>query len=385
MRNQKFSIPIVVKAKDGWYVFFRFNGVPKKYKFQLNRIKNIEEREREFSMLRDALHQKLKNGWDPISDNENLFHTEKFTLTEALDFALEKKRPNISKKSYAGYKGSVKFYSEAAKSLGLAHIIISEVKRSHIRNIADRAKQLRSWSNKAYNKHLNHIKAVMSELIQFDIIDLNPAHNIKNLPTEESMANIPATPEDHLLIKQELLSKDPNFYNFIQTLFHTGIRPNEILQIRISKVDIKNKQIILPPQTTKKNKERVVPINNHLLESLKKMNLGKFPGEYYLFGSFRESGVGNRGNHKDFLPGPTRIKTDTATKRWKKLVKDGLGISANMYSEKHAGANAKILAGIDLDALRELYGHSSKLMTMRYAKVIKEVYRNEIIEKSPEF
>lgn len=56
-----------------------------------------------------------------------------------------------------------------------------------------------------------------------------------------------------------------------------------------------------------------------------------------------------------------------------------------MYAMKHTGANEKILAGIDLDALRELYGHSSKLMTEKYAKVIKEVYRKQIMEKSPEF
>jgi site-specific recombinase XerD len=43
------------------------------------------------------------------------------------------------------------------------------------------------------------------------------------------------------------------------------------------------------------------------------------------------------------------------------------------------------LAGIDLDTLRELYGHTSKMMTMRYAKVVKEVYRKQILEKSPDF
>ena len=49
------------------------------------------------------------------------------------------------------------------------------------------------------------------------------------------------------------------------------------------------------------------------------------------------------------------------------------------------GANKKILAGIELDTLRELYGHTSKLMTLRYAKIVKEVYRKQIIENSPDF
>ena len=44
----------------------------------------------------------------------------------------------------------------------------------------------------------------------------------------------------------------------------------------------------------------------------------------------------------------------------------------------------KILAGLELDSLRELYGHTSKLMTEKYAKVVKEVYRKNILENLPE-
>jgi hypothetical protein len=35
-----------------------------------------------------------------------------------------------------------------------------------------------------------------------------------------------------------------------------------------------------------------------------------------------------------------------------------------------------------MDSLRELYGHSSKLMTEKYAKIIKEVYRKDIMDNS---
>jgi hypothetical protein len=52
---------------------------------------------------------------------------------------------------------------------------------------------------------------------------------------------------------------------------------------------------------------------------------------------------------------------------------------------KHYGADKKILAGMSMDSLRELYGHSSKLMTEKYAKTIKEVYRKDIMDNSPDF
>jgi hypothetical protein len=84
------------------------------------------------------------------------------------------------------------------------------------------------------------------------------------------------------------------------------------------------------------------------MQFFKGMNFERLPKDYFLFGSFREKAKGNLGKHNDFIPGPTKIKRDTATKRWKRIVKDHLGIDVNMYSNKHSGANAKILAGIDL-------------------------------------
>ena len=107
--------------------------------------------------------------------------------------------------------------------------------------------------------------------------------------------------------------------------------------------------------------------------------------EFFPFGSNRL--FSNRGLKKelDFVPGPKRITRDTATTLWRKLIKKDLGITANMYSLKHLGANKKILAGVELDALRELYGHTSKMMTLRYAKVVKEINRKQILEKSPDF
>jgi site-specific recombinase XerD len=117
------------------------------------------------------------------------------------------------------------------------------------------------------------------------------------------------------------------------------------------------------------------------------MNLGNYNKEFFVFGTKREHS--NRGLKRelDFTPAKNQLNRDCASKLWRKLVKNttGLGIDVNMYSMKHLGANKKILAGVELDALRELYGHTSKMMTLRYAKVVKEVNRKQILEKSPDF
>jgi len=383
-----YTTPKVCKPANGiWYVYFRYEGKLKRYSLGINYIQDLQKRQIEANALAKALHDKLKAKWNPnIPELE--FNKPNYTFIAALKFALDKKKPNLAPKTISGYTGTFNFVSDAITSIGLKAMPITEIKRAHIKLMMEEMAKNKNWSNKAYNKHLNHIKAILSELIQWDVIEFNPAHSIKNLPVEEIEANITATPKQHKIIKETLENQYPNFFRFILTIFHTGMRPAEILQIKISMIDLQNQEIILPKEITKTKRKRIVPINNHLLQHLKEMQISAISAiseNYYLFGSHRTPGKGNVGNFEDFIPGPTAIKRDTATKRWHKIVKEDLNINVNMYSNKHAGANAKILAGMPLDALRELYGHTSKLMTEKYAKVIKEVYRKQIMDNSPEY
>jgi integrase len=380
-----YSTPKVVKYDDlskPWFVYFRYNKVLFRFKYGINYITDLKKREKEANLLRDALHQKLKEGWDPtlpevIQEQTNL------SFSEALDFAMEKKSPNLGSKTISGYNGTVRFMKAAIEKLDFGNLPITDVKRIHIKLLVEKAKEQRKWSNNAYNKHLNHLKAILSELIQWDLIESNPAHNIKNLPVSESDANQPASVDDIEKIKKELESKHFDFWVFCLTIFHTGIRPEEITKLTLGMVDLRNNEIILPAEITKTKRKRIVPINPHLKSYYKQMGFEKLPKEYYLFGSFREAGKGNIGKFKDFIPGPTKINRDTATKRWEKIVKKELGINMNLYAMKHLGADRKILAGLEIDSLRELYGHTSHLMTEKYARAIKEVHRKNILENSP--
>lgn len=381
--KSNYSIPKITKSKY-WYVHFRYNGKQFRYKYGLNLIPDEVEKEKEFNLLRSALHEKLKGGWNPQIP-EIISLKNDLSFLSALDFAIEKKKPSLVKKTYSSYSGTVRFIKTATKKIGLEHLEISDTKRAHIKLIMENAKDQRKWSNNAYNKHLNHLKAILSELIQWDIIETNPAHKIKNLPVQESDANKPASANDIEKIKKELETNYYDFWIFCLTIFHTGIRPEEITKMTLGMIDLKNHEIILPAEITKTKRKRIVPINQHLLEYYKKMNFENLPKDYYLFGSYRESGKGNVGKFKDCVPGPTKMNRDTATKRWEKIVKKGLGIEMNLYAMKHLGADRKILAGLELDSLRELYGHTSHLMTEKYAKVVKEVHRKNILEKSPDF
>ena len=379
-----FSIPKINKTKDKWYVHFRYNKKQFRYRFNLNEIDNLEKKEMEFQILCEVLHEDLKKGWNPNIKEIPETKTN-YTIASALDFAIEKKRPNIAKKTASGYEGTIKFIKKAVKALRLNDLPITEVKRVHIKTIMEKAQSQRNWTNNAYNKHLNQLKAVLSELIQYDIIEANPAHNIKNLRVEESIAHIPATDEQMKLIKKELLHNHYNFYIYILIIYNLGIRPTEILSIKLSMIDMERDLIILPPNITKgRKKYRTLPITTQLKEFLISLQFENLPKDYYLFGSFREVGKGNIGKHVDFIPAPTQLKRDTATKRWEKIVKIGLKINVTMYSMKKYGANKKAEAGISIDAIQGTFGHSKKETTLIYLTKQNEINRKEIMDKSPE-
>jgi len=383
-----YTTPKIIKYDDltiPWLVYFRYDKKLFRFKYGINYINNYKERLAEAQKLQKALLEKLQDGWNPnVPEVYNAI--TRYTLVEALDFALEKKKPVLAKKSISDYSCSLNFIKTAINALLLDNIPVIDVKRIHVKTILDKIKEQRGSTNNSYNKYLTHFGAILSELIQYDIIEFNPADKIKHLPIEESIFHNPASMKDIEKIKKELHLKDHNFYNFVSVIFHLGIRPDEILQIRLSMIDFENEIITLIPKNTKgRKKYRILPINKYLMDYFKKMDLEHLPKDFYLFGSFRQPGKGNVGPKLDFIPGPTTIKVDTATRRWETIVKLGLKINMTMYAMKKHGANMKLSSGISLEAISEQFGHTKLETTKIYTTRLNEIYRNEVLLKSPDF
>lgn len=386
--KSKYTIPKINKSSKYWYAHFRYEGVQYRYTWLLNKIENLKERESSYNDYIKILLDDLKKGWNPNIPDEIQMQEDMY-FVEALRFALEKKKDNISKKTHSGYEGTINYIEKSVKLVGMDYLKIVDAKRAYLKLIMEKCKSENKWTNKSYNKHLNHLKAILSELIQWEVIENNPAFNIKNLTTEESIAHVPPTDQEMNIIKTELIKNHPNFYNYISVIFHLGIRPEEILKIRLSMVDMDKNVITLPPNITKNRKKyRIMPINKHLKRDLETMSFRELPKDYFLFGSFKEAGLGNRGKNQflpDFIPGITHINRDTATRNWERIVKIGLKIDCTMYSIKKYGANKKASAGISTEAIQGIFGHSERETTLIYLTNQDEINRKEVMDNSPDF
>ena len=383
-----------------WFVYFdvtdHSTGITLRKQFRggMNYLSDPKQRLMLGEELKKFWQDRLKQGWSPFlfSSVSNL---SKMKFSEALDWALTK--CETASKTKLCYAGTVRFFKAAAKKLNLHNAFVSGIKRQHIRLMLDQIKEDRKWSNHAYNKNTTYICGVLSRLVEYDIIDHNPAHNIKRKPVVETDFYEPLTEDEKIIIRDHLTKIHSSFFTYLMLIYHCGVRPKECLALKISDVHLHKNLIIIKPNIVEENSKtksiRMVPLNKFISDLLRQ-HIEGYDSSLFLFGSPNAS-VGQRGKNKGnvsgsfktdyFLPSKFHMKRDTATKLWHRYVIVGLEINKKQYCLKRTGGDDKVMAGIPLDALKEMYGHSSKFMTEKYAKKIKGVYREQIIVNSPDF
>ncbi len=395
--RKNFTTPVVCSydgdTSEEWYIFFQYFHAGKWHKFKkregINRIKDARERMAEAKALREARELWLKMGWNPVTDPEfearktigkaiDFADVKNWPIEKALQFALSKKQ--LATKSRFDYSTTVRYVAAGAKSLFYDQVPISGIKRVHVKAIMDELRKLKGLSAKSYNRHLDYFKSLLSELVEWEAIEFNPAYRIAYLETEDTQKYVPPTVEEKNLIREYLYLTDYHFFVYVISIYHTGIRPKEILGLQIKDYDENRSVFHLKPvyEKTKTKKERTVTINQHLLRYIKQLGLNGCPPDYYIFST-------------DFKPGPARIDRKLATSRWNELVRGQLGIDKYMYSLKHLGADDLITRGKEKgvqnieDVVRDHLGHSSKFMTRRYTQKGLELSRKVVADLSNDF
>ncbi|MCC6584539.1 MAG: site-specific integrase [Chitinophagales bacterium] len=342
----------------------------------------------------------LQRDWHPIRDTypdlpadvsqKKLPHEiwQNKTFCKAINEIFSEKK--LSKNSKNCYRLAIDYFEEAATALDLQDVKLIDLKRSTILTIFDAYKLIREAPDKQYNKNLGYIKSLISKACEYAEIENSPAMKIKSLSVPEGRGFIPPTDEEKAIIRQTLEQDDPYFFTYLMVIYYTGIRADETLSLQIRDLDRIKKQFVIikddERENAKTDNKRTVPIVDHLWELLERMELHKYPREYFIFGSPGMPGRGWTGV-KDksmyFTPNPTKIKRDTATRRFKAKIKDAFGIECHMYAMKHKGADDKKIAGMKTDAIRGLFGHTHTAMTEKYFS--ENIHEEEIRRLTPKF
>lgn len=378
-----FTVPKLSKASASWYVHFRFNGKQYRLKENINRIADLKEREQRFDILARFTHQELKKGWNPETP---ALTKEKSILTviQAFDLTLKNRKELVKNDTYLNHVYKIKRIKESIIYLGLENTKVVDLKSSHYETILDKTCELYKLTNSSYNRYKVDLSAVLNSLVDLKILKSSFHLKIKNKKTVKKVAHVPASHSDIEKIKTHLKTNHPNFFIFWATMFHTGIRRNELLRVRLNMIDLNNDSIYLSEDITKTGIARITPVNEHLKPLLEILQFDNLPKDYFLFGSHDKKYKKKDNESLNFTPAPNQLRSWVASNLWKNEIKTKLGIDMSLYAIKKHGANEKILAGLSVDALRELFGHTSEVTTQIYITNLKEINRKEILQKSPD-
>lgn len=238
---------------------------------------------------------------------------------------------------------------------------------------------VRSWivslvdsgiSNRTVNRKISSLKTYYKFLLKTSQIEINPLAKHKSLKTSKKI-QVPFS-EIEIENVMELLQSENTFEGLrdrliVELFYSTGIRRAELINIKLNDVSFAQKTIKV---LGKRNKERIIPLLPAVLNTINQ----------YL--SFREQLENIKDSDCLFL-------TQKGVKVYETLVYRIINSYFSETSEKvkksphilrHSFATHLLNEGADINAVKELLGHSSLASTQVYTQnsiaKLKEVYKN---------
>lgn len=275
----------------------------------------------------------------------------------------------MSLQSFSDYLLLEKNYSHLTLKAYLKDIsdfsdfILSEYGSTSITDI--NYQQIRSWivslveskvSNRSINRKVSSLNAYYKFLLKVEEIEVNPLNKHRALKTSKKI-QVPFSELEIKTVLQDLnFASDFEGYrnrSIIELFYATGIRRIELVQLKLTDVDIANKSLKV---LGKRNKERFIPLIPSVIDTLKsyitaRNGLEVIQDETYLF--LTKKGV------KIYETLVYRIINDYFSIASSK-------VKRSPHILRHSFATHLLNQGANLNAVKELLGHSSLAATQVY-------------------
>lgn len=238
---------------------------------------------------------------------------------------------------------------------------------------------IRSWivelkngglSSRSINRKLSSLKSYLNYLFKQGEINNDPFSKIVSLKNNKRLPQF--VQEKQMNKLNSFFVSINNFsevrdYFLIELLYNTGIRLSELINIKHNDWDLVGGTVKI---LGKRNKERICPLNNHTINIYKKYIEEKSKMNFVL--------------NKD----SNLLVTDKGEKLYQKFVYRKVNLYLSMVTDndkksphvlRHTFATHMLNNGADLNAIKELLGHSSLAATQIYThntfKKIKDIYK----------
>lgn len=203
----------------------------------------------------------------------------------------------------------------------------------------------RGLKNSSCNKVLTILKHMFTKAVEWDMVEsetLKRVRKVKLLSDDSKRLRFLSKEECQALIN----ACDTYLKLVVVTALNTGMRKSEVLSLKWDNVDLRHGFILL--DVTKNGERREIPINETLRQSLQAITRRlDIPYVFY------DHVTGNR--YMD-------IKRSFKTALRKAGIRD-----FHFHDLRHTFASHLVMAGIDITTVKELLGHKTLTMTLRYS------------------
>jgi len=203
----------------------------------------------------------------------------------------------------------------------------------------------KNLKNSSCNGTIGLLKRMFTKAVEWEMVEeevLKRVRRVKPLQDNSRRMRYLSKEECPALIN----SCDPHLRPIVITALNTGMRKGEILSLKWDNVDLRHGFILL--DVTKNGERREIPINDTLRVSLQGITR-RLDIPYVFF----DQCIGKA--YQD-------VKRSFKTALRRTGIKD-----FHFHDLRHTFASHLVMAGVDITTVKELLGHKTLIMTLRYS------------------
>lgn len=287
-------------------------------------------------------------------------------MKELDNFYLYLENKDYSINTINSYKKDLKQFSLFCKDIDIK-LIDYDFIRKYLKYLYDK-----KYDSKTISRHISSLKSFFKYLSKMEIIKTNPMVLITNPKVAKQLPNFINYNDLEVLFSVPDKTDKLGLRNalILELLYSCGIRVSELVNIKLSNIDINNNRILI---LGKGNKERFVLFgsvcNDLLIKYLSESRilLDKNNSEYLLLNKF-----GNKITDRAI-----RLIIDDIVK------KSCLKLKISPHTLRHTFATHLLNEGADLKIVQELLGHENISTTGIYTHVSNERLRKVYLDAHP--
>ena len=276
---------------------------------------------------------------------------------------VEKRR---AKNTLSSYERDLKFFNSFLIDNNTG---IETFQKSDILNFIDHLRN-KGYTSSTISRYISSIRSYCKYMIIERLRVDDPSENLLSPKKWEKIPSALSLPDVLTILSAKLKTRFvERDITMLLLLYSTGLRVSELVMLEIDRIDFLSGFIKV---TGKGDKERIVPTNNIVSESLKK----------YISGLRKEI---LKGKVSKYLFLNNRGMPMTRVRFWQTIKEYGrqTGITLSPHTLRHSFATHMLEGGADLRSIQKMLGHSDISTTQIYTKITSDHMKTEYNKYHP--